>query len=202
MTQPTTTTWGAVGRPRCVPYEAPQGRRLNVIGGYFSHGPEAGRFEFATFAKIPLPEKNPDGSYRKSLELAAAAHGLREEDLGTIDSDAFVAFIWQLAGRPVDAAPNWRRTRPLMVVVDNYTVHKSERVRCERRALTAADVYLVYLPAYCPELSRIEPHWKVSKYYELPQRSYTQLGSLKAAVELTLTRRAAELRIAHQKSVH
>lgn len=201
MIQPTTTTWGAVGSPRYVPYEAPQGRRLNVIGGYFSHGPEAGRFEFASYAKIPLPEKKPDGTYRKSLEQVAAEHGLQEEDLGTIDSETFLAFIWQLAGRPVEGPADWQRARPLMVVVDNYSVHKSERVRYERRALAAADVYLVYLPAYSPGLSRIEPHWKVTKYHDLTQRSHTQLGSLKTTVEATLVRRALELRISHQKSV-
>jgi hypothetical protein len=45
LTQPTTTTWGAVGCPRPVSYQAPQGRRLKVIGAYFSHRPEAGWFD-------------------------------------------------------------------------------------------------------------------------------------------------------------
>ena len=67
MTQPTTTTWGAVGCPRLVPYEAPQGRRLKAIGGYFSHGPLSGELRFATFASVPKPEKLPDGSFRKPL---------------------------------------------------------------------------------------------------------------------------------------
>jgi hypothetical protein len=167
MTLPTTTTWGAVGCPRLVPYEAPQGRRLNVIGGYFSHGPLAGEFRFATFASIPKPAKRPDGSCRKPLAQVAAEHGLTEEDLGVIDSAVFLAFVWQLAGRPLDAPAGWRRERPLMVVVDNYSVHRSERVQWERRKLEAADVYLVYLPAYSPELSRIEPQWKITKYYGL-----------------------------------
>ena len=195
LTLPTTTTWGRVGQPRPVPYEAPQGRRLNVIGGYFSHGPQAGRFEFAAWAKVPLPERRADGQYRKTLAAVAAEHGLTEEELGTIDSDCFLAFVWFLAGRPADAPAGWRRERPLMVVVDNYSVHKSERVRWERRALAAADVFLVYLPAYSPELSRIEAHWKVTKYHELPQRSYPDLGSLKQAVESALLHRRIALRL-------
>ena len=163
MTQPTTTTWGAVGCPRLVPYEAPQGRRLNVIGGYFSHGPLAGDFRFASYASVPRPAPRPDGSPRKPLAQLAAEHGLAEEDLGVIDSEVFLAFAWQLAGRPAGAPEGWRRERPLMLVIDNYSVHKSERVRGERATLAAADVHLVYLPAYSPELSRIEPHWKVTK---------------------------------------
>jgi transposase len=177
-----------------VPYEAPQGRRLNVIGGYFSHGPQRGEFRFATFASLPKPKKRADGSVGKSLAQRAADHGLEEADVGVIDADVFLAFIWQLAGRPAEAPENWRRCRPLMVVVDNYSVHTSERTAWERRRFEAADVYLVYLPAYSPELSRIEAQWKVTKYYELSRRSYTSLGALKPAVEAALARRAIQLR--------
>ena len=202
MSLPTTTTWGAVGRPRRVPHEAPQGRRLNAIGAYFSHGPEAGRFEFAAWAKVPLPKQAQDGTYRQPLAEVAAKHGLTEEDLGTIDSEAFLAFVWQVAGRPVDAPSTWRRERPLMMVVDNYSVHRSERVQWERRALEAADIWLVYLPAYCPELSRIEAHWKVIKYHDLVKRSYSSLGDLKQAVERALVKRAIELRLNRSQSAH
>lgn len=185
-----------------MPYEAPQGRRLNVIGGYFSHGPQQGEFRFATFARVPAPKLRADGARRKTWEQVAAEHGLAAEDLGVIDSDVFLAFVWQLAGRPSTVPETWRRERPLMVVVDNYSVHRSERVHGERRKLAAADVYLMYLPAYSPELSRIEPHWKVIKYYGLPQRSYSSLGDLKQAVETALVRRALELRIGPTESVH
>jgi hypothetical protein len=177
-----------------VPYKAPQVRRLNVIGGYFSHGPQRGEFRFATFARVPQLKLRAEGSVSKSLAQQAAEHGLTEADLGVIDSEVFLGFIWQLAGRPPGAPPGWRRACPLMVVIDNYSVHKSERVAWERRQLAAADVYLVYLSAYSPELSRIETHWKATKYYDLSQRSFTCLGDLKVAVETALARRAINLR--------
>jgi hypothetical protein len=206
LTLPTTTTWGAVGCPRLVPYEAPQGRRLNVIGGYFSHGPQAGDFQFATFAKVPDLKRGPDGELQaphgKTLPEMAAAHGVQADDLGVIDSEVFLGFLWHLAGRPLDAPENWQRERPLRVVVDNYSVHKSERVQWERRALEAAKIQLVYLPAYCPQLSRIEAQWKVTKYYGLPQRSYRSLGDLQQAVEGALAERAIALRSAHLATVH
>lgn len=206
LTLPTTTTWGAVGCPRRVPYEAPQGRRLNVIGGYFSHGPQAGDFQFATFAKVPDVKRGPDGALQvppdKSLAELAAAHGLQAEDVGVIDSEVFLGFLWHLAGRPLDAPESWQRERPLRVVVDNYSVHKSERVQWERRALAAAKIPLVYLPAYSPQLSRIETQWKVTKYYGLPQRSYRSLGDLQQAVESALVERAIALRSAHLATVH
>lgn len=174
---------------------------MNVIGGYFSPGPQRGEFRFATFARVPPLKPRADGSVSKSLAQQAAVHGLAEADLGVIDSEVFLGFVWQLAGRPAEAPAGWRRSRPLMVVIDNYSVHKSDRVAWERRQLAAADVYLVYLSAYSPELSRIETHWKATKYYDLPQRSFTQLGDLKAAVETALARRAIILRT-HYENVN
>jgi DDE superfamily endonuclease len=197
MTQPTTTTWGAVGCPRVVPYEAPQGRRLNAIGGYFSAGPRVGDFEFGTFASVPKPKRRANGTFSKPLAQVALEHGLTEEDLGVIDSEVFLGFIWHLGVRPVDAPPNWRRERPLIVWIDNYSVHKSERVRLERRALKEANIELRYLPPYSPGLSRIEPQWKITKYHGLWRRSCGQLGELKQAVETALTQRRMELRMAH-----
>ncbi len=191
LTLPTGYSWGLVGQPLRVPYEAPQGRRLNAIGGYFSHGPLAGQFEFACFASLPASgSKRP----RKTLAERAVEQGLAVEEVGVIDSDVFLAFVWQLAGRPPAAPATWRRERPLVVVVDNYQVHKSDRVKAELPLLNAADIYLFYLPAYSPELSRIEPIWRDVKYYLLPQRSYQWLGELKRAVDTALLQKASELR--------
>jgi putative transposase len=111
-----------------------------------------------------------------------------------IDSEVFLAFVWLVAGRPVEAAAGWRRERPLVVVLDNYSVHKSQRVKTELTALTAANIRLFYLPAYRPELSRIEPLWQDVKYRKLTTRSHAQLGNLKQAVEVALARKAIELR--------
>ena len=73
-----------------VPYEAPRGRRVNAIGAYFSHGPQAGRFEFDTYARLP---QRRGKQRRVSLAEQAAAHGLREEEVGPIDSERYLRFI-------------------------------------------------------------------------------------------------------------
>ena len=172
-----------------VPYEAPQGRRLNVIGGYFTHGPEAGTFEFVSLASLPKAQRQT-----ANPEASAAKHGLSADEVGVIDSHAFVGFLWVLAGRPADAGPEWRRAVPLEIWLDNYSVHKSEVVRWERAALERANVTLHYLPAYCPELSGIEHVWQDVKHHCLPQRSYKQTGDLKEAVDLALTRKAAAMK--------
>jgi hypothetical protein len=190
-TMPTSYSWSAIGQRLTVPYEAPQGRRVNAIGGYFSHGPLAGSFSFVTFASLPRSRAK---QVRKSEAERAADHGLAPEEVGAIDSEVFLGFLWTLAGRPPDAAGDWRRERPLTVVIDNYSVHKSTQVREEAARLAAADIHLFYLPAYSPELSRIEPIWQDAKYREMPVRSHAQLGDLKRAVDEALARKAVQLR--------
>ena len=129
MTLPTGYSWSAVGQALQVPYEAPQGRRVNVIGAYFSHGCAAGRFAFASYASVPKTSKATVKMPRKTPEEIAAAHGLEPEVVGPIDSGRFLSFIWRVAGRPPVALVSWRRERPLVIVLDNYSVHKSQAVK-------------------------------------------------------------------------
>jgi len=179
-----------------IPYEAPQGRRVNVIGAYISHGVEAGRFMFATTVTLPASQaKKP-----RSLVEQAAAHGLMEEEVGPIDSERFLQFVWQLAGRPAVYPEEWRRERPLVIWMDNYSVHKSERVRAEMPALERAGITLTYLPSYSPEMSAIEPIWHDVKSHRMQERSQTQVALQKRAVEEVLAQKAADLLAAQQKA--
>jgi hypothetical protein len=198
MTLPPCCSWFLEGERLCVPYEAPQGRRVNVIGAHFTHGPEAGRFEFQSWACLP---KSRAKQQRKTPEQLAAAHGLRVEEVGPIDSARLVAFVWHVAGRPPEAQEGWQRERPLMVVLDNYSVHKSQLVRDVEQQLASAGVHLVYLPSYSPELSRIEPDWNDVKQHQLPVRSFEQVVELKRAVDAALARKAHQLRLASAKTM-
>ena len=195
-TQPTNSSWGPVGCPLRVPYEAPQGRRVNAIGAYFTHGPWAGEFQYVSYASLPKSQaKQPP-----PVAEQAAKHGLTAEEVGKIDSEVLLAFLWTVAGRPVEAPEGWQRERPLWYVLDNYSVHKSDRVREEAPRLAAAGIHLFYLSAYSPELSRMEPVWQDVKYQGLPVRSYDQLGGLKRAVDISLATKAVELRAARRET--
>ena len=99
---------------------------MNVIGAYFTHGPEAGRLAYRSWAVLP---KCRARTPRTTPEQRAAAHGLTVEEVGPIDAERLVAFLWQVAGRPADAPPTWRRALPLVVALDNYSVHTSQTVR-------------------------------------------------------------------------
>ena len=196
-TLPTCYSWFPVGERLRVPYEAPQERRVNALGAFFSHGAQAGRFLFETYAAVPKSRaKKP----RRSLVQIAAQHGLMVAEVGVLEAGRFLTFVWKVAGRPALFAHGWRRQRPLVIVLDNYSVHRSQQVQDALPELKAADVYLLYLPSYCPELSRIEPIWHVVKHHGMTRRSYAVLGDLKRAVDAALQRKAHDLLAAHSKS--
>jgi hypothetical protein len=198
-TLPTTYSWSPVGERLEVPYEAPEGRRVNAVGAYFTHGPEAGEFHHQTWASLP---KSRAKKQVPTLAEQAAAHELQPEEVGRIDSDRLLAFVWKIAGRPGIHADDWRRERPLVVVLDNYSVHKSQEVQAAQPALAAANVTLWYLPAYSPELSGIEAIWHHVKHREMVTRSHEVLGGLKREVDKTLARKAAALRAARSTITH
>lgn len=190
LTMPTTYSWYPEGERLRVPYQAPQGRRVNVVGAYVTHGPEAGRLEYRSWAVLP---KSRAKTPRLSAQERAAAEGLTADEVGPIDADRLVDFLWRLAGRPADAPPRWRRKRPLVIALDNYSVHTGQTIRAVQPALAAANVELVYLARYCPEQSSIEPVWNDVKQHQLPVRSYAQVAKLKEAVDAALAAKAQQL---------
>ena len=195
MTLPPSRSWFPQGERLEVAYEAAQGRRVNAIGAHFTHGPDAGRVEYRSWASLP---KSRAKKQRKTPEQIAAAHSLKVEQVGTIDSERLVEFVWRIAGRP-EGAEGWVRERELKVVLDNYSVHTSAVVEQAKPALARAGIELVYLPSYSPELSRIEPDWNDIKQQHLPKRSYETVAELKRAVDEGLGRKADLLRQAQTK---
>lgn len=190
MTLPVCYSWFPRGKTLSIPYEAPQGRRVNVIGAYFSHGPLAGRFCYESFATLP---KYAREAKRKTPEQVAQSFGLTTEETGPIDAERFISFVWRTAGRPDLCTSNWKRDRPLMIALDNYQVHRCQAVKDIQETWERADIHLVYLPAYCPELSEIEPIWNDVKHNQMTTRSYQKLDELKRAVDQALARKAEQL---------
>ncbi len=198
MTLPPCRSWFPRGERLEVAYEAAQGRRVNAIGAHFTHGPEAGRFEHQSWACVP---KSRAKKQRTTLEERAAKHGLTAEEVGAIDSERLVEFVWRIAGR-MERAEGWVRERELKVVLDNYSVHSSAEVERAVAELKRAGIELVYLPSYSPELSRIEPDWNDIKQHHLVKRSYETVGELKRAVDEGLSRKAALLLQAQAKTMN
>jgi transposase len=91
----------------------------------------------------------------------------------TLKSEDLLAYLRTLPAAAV----------PRVVVLDNASLHVSKVVKAQRRVLAQQGIYLYYLPAYSPELNRIEPVFRQVKYQEIPVRSYTSKPALRAAVE-------------------
>jgi transposase len=72
---------------------------------------------------------------------------------------------------------------PRVVVLDNAGIHTSRVVKAARPGLARLGIYLYYLPAYSPELNRIEPVFKQVKHHDIPVRSYATKAELRKAVE-------------------
>src|SRR5205823_13938130 len=118
LTLPVCYSWTLVGIRLIVPYEAPQGRRVNGIGAYCTQGVEAGRFVYELCASLP---KSTAKQPRKSPEEQAAIHDLGREQVGTVDGERVVRFVWQVAGRPAVYPPGrWRGRPPALVVGEAY----------------------------------------------------------------------------------
>ncbi len=181
--------WSPVGKRLYVPYQAPQGRRVNAVGALFHN---SRRFAFTTLARAPQPKRPPKAaSERKALSPLAA--GLEPAELGVLNAEFLIDFIWGLAGRPDDAPQGWRRDKPLVIVLDNYSVHKSARFQEERQRWRAADIDLFFLPSYSPELSGIEPVWRDVKQHRMRRLSRNSLLDLKRDVDAVLAQKAAAL---------
>jgi hypothetical protein len=165
-TLPVGYTWAREGVRAIVPYEAPQGRRVNVIGALapFGHDPRL------AYASRTTSFKGGD-----VLEFIW-------RELGGMST-------------PVGEVPQgFVREKRCVVVLDNYSPHHGREMRECLGALERAGIELFYLPPYSPELNLIEPMWRHVKHEDMPVRSHRTADELKAAVDAALHKRAVALR--------
>jgi transposase len=165
-TLPTGYSWGRLGTRLVVPYEAPQGRRVNAVGALAPYDPAGPRLVFET---------------RRTAE-------------GRYDAAAHLAFVRRVAALAEDPATEAARVRPCVIALDNYSVHHAAAVKEMMPALAAVGVDFFYLPAYSPELNPIEPIWRQVKYQDIPERSHPTDTALQLAVETALAHRDRSLR--------
>ena len=91
----------------------------------------------------------------------------------TLKSEDLIAYLKELPCAKV----------PQVVVLDNAGIHTSKAVKAVRPSLAKLGIYLYYLPAYSPELNRIESVFKQVKHHDMPIRSFTSKADLRQAVE-------------------
>lgn len=91
----------------------------------------------------------------------------------TLTSDDLIAYLQDVPRADV----------PRVVVLDNAGIHTSKVMRAARPGLARLGIFLYYLPAYSPELNRIESVFKQVKHHEMPTRSFATKVDLRKAVE-------------------
>ena len=144
-------SWAVRGARKVIPYENPEGRRVNALG-----------------VLVPFGE-------RRSLWWDAVGRTIRSEDVLAV----------------LDAIP--RGEGELVVVLDNAGIHHSRLVHEAETRFAEQGIHLYYLPSYSPELNLIESYFGVIKSTELPERTYTSIDSLRAAVNQAFYRTEARL---------
>lgn len=107
---------------------------------------------------------------------------------GAADSLAFEVYIEQVL------APSLRPGQ--IVVMDNLSIHQGERVR---QAIEAKGCWLLFLPAYSPDFSHIEPAFSKLKaaFRRIGARSHDALIETIAQALLTITTADARGRFKH-----
>jgi hypothetical protein len=162
-TLPGTYPWARERVRPTVAYEAPQGRRVNVLGAWAPLGSQP---QFAYQSRT--------GKLDRAAFLALLWHGLG--GLAT----------------PVGALPaDYRPPRRCVGALDNYPVHRSQAVAAALPGRRAAGIARFDLPPYSPDLHPSEGLWRHVKHEELPVRSQTSAAALQAAVDEVLSRHAA-----------
>ena len=73
---------GTSGRAVAGPAFRSRRAALNLIGGYFTQGPQAGDFQFALFASLPTPRGPQGKDPAENLAQRALKEGLASEDVG------------------------------------------------------------------------------------------------------------------------
>jgi hypothetical protein len=88
--------------------------------------------------------------------LAGAFDPRRQEFVG-VDGDRKATWLFLNLLRALWCAYRWARV--IHVILDNYVIHKTERVEQLLRQM-GAKIRLHFLPPYCPNANRIERLWR------------------------------------------
>ena len=128
-----------------------------------------------------VPETVPHGRWKVTTILGALGTAGMQASMSieaSTDADIFQVFVEQVLGPTLRAGQ--------VVVMDNLSAHKQERVR---GLIEAHGCQLQYLPPYSPDLNPIEAAWSKMKTYlrALKARSQEALEAGVSAALRTIT---------------
>lgn len=85
--------------------------------------------------------------------------------------------------------------RPTVLVLDNASMHQAKRFLEKREEWQEKNLFIFFLPTYCPHLNRIETRWRKVKYEWLQPKDYTSLPILKQALSHVFSQVGQQYRI-------
>lgn len=69
-----------------------------------------------------------------------------------------------------------------IIILDNASIHTANIIKNAQIKWREKNVYLQFIPAYCPELNYIEIVWKFMKHYWVEFENYSDIEKLKNEV--------------------
>jgi transposase len=85
-------------------------------------------------------------------------------------------------------------SKPLVILIDNASIHRARAIQPALRLLEKKGITLKFLPPYSPELNRIEKLWWLMKHRWMALTRRTK-EELEQAVDYILTNFGAEFKM-------
>ena len=104
-------------------------------------------------------------------------HFLSVEQTQNVDLDTIMEVLEALSGT---------LTLPTVLVLENAPWHTSKRLVKRAAAWERKGLFLYFLPAYSPELNRIELLWKKVKHEWLPLKAWKDWKTFRHELQLVL----------------
>jgi len=90
--------------------------------------------------------------------------------------------------------------KPTVLVLDNAPVHQAE-LKTKIEEWQERDLFIFFLPKYSPHLNQIEHLWRKIKYEWLKPEAYSNLATLKKAIEAIFSNFGEQYSIKFKESV-
>lgn len=159
-----------------------QMHRDGYVDLYFA---DASHFSLTPSVSYAWQKKDEQILVPAAKSIAMSVFGLMTPDCklysqtfqGTLNSEKIIGVFDQFAKTAI---------KQTIVVVDNAPVHHSKAFKAKIDQWREQDIYIYFLPAYSPELNKIEILWRFIKYNWLPFDAYKNIENLKERLNYIL----------------